>query len=339
MTPTTLEARAIDLDEPADHAGIGSEPRSPQPVGEHDHRWGARSVLLARKCAADARLHPHHVEERRGDRCRLHALGIVRTGETHLVVAEPCDAVEGAALPGVEEIERIRHSHLVELLEPRGDMSEQDEPLGVGNRQWPQQHRVDDGEDSDAGADAKSDGQDGDPRERRIAQERPEAPPRVTNNRIDPCAEPNVSHLFRHLVNPAELEAGRAASLGRRHPRRAFLLGQHVEVDVKFFPELVLDLIATEETPQEVAASGAQRCDEGHHDLLCGAVRALRIGRSRVPRSTSGSAHWRIPSCSYRNPTKTPATRHNECQHFPIDPFPCWSRSLQIPCASTRDRV
>ena len=143
-------------------------------------------------------------------------------------------------------------------------MPEQNEPLGVRNRQRPQQHRVDDGEDCDAGADAESDGQHGDPCKERIAHERPEAPPRLTDDRFNPCAEPNVPHLFGHLVNPAELEAGSAPSLVRRHPRRALLPDQHVEVAVEFLSELVLDLIAMEETTQEMATPDAQRGEEEH---------------------------------------------------------------------------
>ena len=81
--------------------------------------------------------------------------------------------------------------------------------IGLGERQRAQEHRVDDGEDGDAGADAESDGQHGGPREERITHQRSEAPSGLTGYRSDPCAEPDVPDLLGHLVDhpPGDPEA------------------------------------------------------------------------------------------------------------------------------------
>ena len=193
-------------------------------------------------------------------------------------------------------------------------MPEQDEPLGVGNRQRPQQHGVDDGEDGDAGADAESDGQHGDPCEGRIAQERPEASPRLTDDRIDPCAEPNVPHLLGHLVDPAELETGGAPGLVRRHPRRALLLDQHVEVAVEFLPELVLDLIAMEETAQEMATPGAQRGEEGHPGSPVWPARPLGVSILSLSKSyESNRRHVEIQEDTRIAQSLYPTTSDESC--------------------------
>ena len=65
-------------------------------------------------------------------------------------------------------MEPIRHRQVVERAELRGHMPEQDEPLGIGKRQRPPQHRVDDGEDRDVRTDRDGQRQQGDEREARV---------------------------------------------------------------------------------------------------------------------------------------------------------------------------
>ena len=62
-------------------------------------------------------------------------------------------------------MERIRHRRVVERSELRDRVPEQDEPLGIRERQRPQQHRVDDGEDRDRRADGDGQRQQGEERE------------------------------------------------------------------------------------------------------------------------------------------------------------------------------
>ena len=64
-------------------------------------------------------------------------------------------------------MERIRHRQVVERSELRGRVPEQDEALGFRERQRPQQHRVDDGEDRDGRGDGDGQCQQGDKREPR----------------------------------------------------------------------------------------------------------------------------------------------------------------------------
>ena len=62
-------------------------------------------------------------------------------------------------------MERIRHRKVVERPELWGCVPEQDEPLGFRERQRPQEHCVDDGEDRDGRADGDGERQQGEERE------------------------------------------------------------------------------------------------------------------------------------------------------------------------------
>ena len=148
-----FDARPVEIDDAPNHARIGAEPGTPQAVAQHGHRRGARPVFLGGERTAEAGRCPHHVEERRGNARRRHALRILRTREARLLVAVHRHALERPALLRVQEVERVRHRQLVELRKRRRGVTEDHEPFGIRERQRAQQHRVDDREDGDVGAD------------------------------------------------------------------------------------------------------------------------------------------------------------------------------------------
>ena len=161
---------AGDFDTPTNDRRVAAEAALPEPVAQQDHGWGAGSLVLHGECPAHPWGGSHHIEERRRDGGRCDTLGIVRPGEAYLAVVEQRNAVECAALGRVQKVERIRHRQ-VELHESGRGVLEDDEPVGVGHRQRTQQHRVDDAEDGDVGADADGQRHDRDGREARAGGE------------------------------------------------------------------------------------------------------------------------------------------------------------------------
>ena len=147
--PDDFDARPVEIDDPPNHPRIGAEAGPPQVIAEHDDGRGARPIVPGPEAASEAGRSPQHVEERRGDAGRGHALRVFRAGEARQLFPVYRDALQRPALLGVEEIERVGHRQLVELRERRRGVAEDHQPLRVGKRQRAQQHRVDDGEDGD----------------------------------------------------------------------------------------------------------------------------------------------------------------------------------------------
>ena len=162
-----LDTVPIDLDHPTDDTGVAAEARLPEPVAEDGHRRGAGTPILSGEDPAQPRRCAHHLEERRGHEGRLDSLRVLRAGEARLVLADQRHPVQGADLPRVEEVQRIRHRQLVELHHSGGVVREDDEPIGVRERKRTQQYRVHDGEDGEVGGDADRQRQHRDRREAR----------------------------------------------------------------------------------------------------------------------------------------------------------------------------
>jgi hypothetical protein len=145
---------AVQRDRPADDRRIAAEPARPQPVAEHD---GGRIRAAAVKRVAEERTRAEHVEERGRHAGSLDRLGLAGAGERVADVRQRGGALEARRLAA--EVEHPARPHRVGRTLGR-PVPQEHEPAGVGERQRPQERRIDDAEDGRVGADAQRERED-----------------------------------------------------------------------------------------------------------------------------------------------------------------------------------
>ena len=156
---------AVDVDDSADHVRIAAEPPPPEVIAENRDPPRIAAFVVHREGPAEPRPGSRHVEERRGNARAAHPFRVPRAGEAGRSPLDHRDALERPALLLVAHVERVGDGELVELGQGRRGMLQHDEAFGVGKRQRPEQHGVDDREDGDVGAHADRQREERDRRE------------------------------------------------------------------------------------------------------------------------------------------------------------------------------
>jgi hypothetical protein len=146
---------AVDAQVLADRAGIGGEEAPPEPVAQQHLLLVPRLALLVRERAPERGCRAHHAQVRRRDVHDLDAHGPAVFVEAHAARVEErllvvdvrrAQAVVVVGDTGVRAVARARARVLV---------AHQQDPLGLGHRQRPQQHVVDHGEERRVGGEAE----------------------------------------------------------------------------------------------------------------------------------------------------------------------------------------
>ena len=112
--------------------------------------------------------------------------------------------------------------------------------VGLGVWQGPQQHAVDDAEHCRGGADAQADREDRGHRERRHPGQGPAGDAQIATEVAQPGAAQLVPRRLAHLRGAAELQAGRAECVLRRHPGGDVLRRLLLDVEGDLFGDAVV---------------------------------------------------------------------------------------------------
>ena len=107
-------------------------------------------------------------------------------------------------------------------------------------RQGSQEDGIDDGEDGRVGADAESQGEDGDGSEARVSAELAETVAAIGDHGGKPIASPLLANLLFHLFDAAKLDPRGALRFLRRHAGTNIFLGQHFEMGMNLLVEVCL---------------------------------------------------------------------------------------------------
>ncbi len=139
---------AVEPQRLAEHVALPAEAVLPEPVADDDDLRAFRTILLRREEAAEDRLHAEHGREVVGDLRALQPERVraVRGVEAGALVVG--DRLELALLTAPLVEVGVVDSHHVEV-PARRTLVDVDEPLGLGERQRPQEEAVDQAEDGD----------------------------------------------------------------------------------------------------------------------------------------------------------------------------------------------
>ena len=150
---------AVQRDVLSQYVLRGAKFATPKPVAEDGHGAGASFVFLGAKCASENRLHAEGGEKLRRNHVRVNAFRFAGAGHIEIVGPEGTQGSEGLAvsLP-VEEVGIGDGT----FLEGRRLGVDGDQFVGARERQWIEEHAVDDREQGGVGSDSQSKRQDGD---------------------------------------------------------------------------------------------------------------------------------------------------------------------------------
>ena len=160
-TPTTSRVESVHADRAADHPGIAAEPLPPDAIGQDGDAAGFVGGFLLDECAPQRGPGAERREELRRDRASPAHVRSTRARPTsaRAFAVERHRAERGDRAPALVIVRHrrpvVRHAGL------RIRVEDAHQSVGAGERQRPQQHGVDDGEDRQVGAEAERDRQPG----------------------------------------------------------------------------------------------------------------------------------------------------------------------------------
>ena len=135
----------------SDHVSIGAEAPPPQPLGEHHRLRRPEGVLLGRERAPEERGNAERFEVAGRDPSCAHALRLAEAGEVQGHPRRGGQALEDR-LP-IPPVEVIGSRHVGAPFAESLPYPHQ--PVGIAERQGPEQHAIDEAEDRGVGADSK----------------------------------------------------------------------------------------------------------------------------------------------------------------------------------------
>ena len=157
---------------------VGAEVGRPHAVGEDRELVGAGLGVGVRETTADERLAAQGGEERRRDRQPAQLLGLPVRGQVHGAEGEERRVLDRGRLALAIEIVRNRDARLRQPHQ-RIAVPDEDETIGGGVRQRPQQNLIQQAENGGVGADAQRQRQHGDEGEDGLLAQRPQRVPDV----------------------------------------------------------------------------------------------------------------------------------------------------------------
>ena len=192
----------VDRDLAADDIGSAPELRLPEPVREHDDRTGTGDTLVGRfKHAAERGPDAEDREVAAGDELRGDGPWIAAGRERHgTELGAADDALEDTALMLHVAAERVRHQ-VVGAKATRHMFAfpvDEDQALGLADRERVQDQLIDKGVDGRRGADAERERQQCGGGEARAAAEGSDGKAEIVEEVPPPAAEPHVSNVLAH---------------------------------------------------------------------------------------------------------------------------------------------
>ena len=124
---------------------------------------------------------------------------------------------------------------------------DEDQPVGVRERQRPEQQRVHQAEDRGVGADADGEDQDGDDGEAGVAAQRAEGVAQVVQERVHVRNSPGVAVEEARGLDAAQCQHGLAPRLFGAQAAPAMVFGGHLEMARQLLFEIAIEAVAADE--------------------------------------------------------------------------------------------
>ncbi len=192
---------AVDFNRPTHQVLARAERRLPQVVGQHDERRTAGARLLASEPPSVLGLNGERLEQLGIHRRPRDTPRLIACGQIHVADDECTDNGEGVIDFRELPVFRRRQAALAAVSAPEPRRQEL-ELLRFGIAEWLQDHRVNDGEDGRARADAEGERQHCDDCESGALAERAEGVANVLDDLVEPTPRPHGSRILlcaRHV--------------------------------------------------------------------------------------------------------------------------------------------
>jgi hypothetical protein len=220
------------------HVVAAGEPSLPRAVAEEDDPRKC-SLILAREGPAERGPDADRLEEAGHQLERRHELGLFAAGDRRAACCKrghPREAL--VERPPVLDI-RIGRD-VLHVTRPRVGRPDEDEPIRVGVGQRPQQHGAEQAEDRGIRADAETERENRDARERRVPAQHARADAQVLHEMVERGESRAVPVVLPDLREAAEPDERLAPRLVRRHSGAQVVVDVHVQVALKLRVELGL---------------------------------------------------------------------------------------------------
>lgn len=142
----------------------------------------------------------------------------------------------------------------------RADVVERHELVGTLDRQWPQQHRVDQAEDGGVGAGAERQRDDGHGGKAALPAEHAQGVSQILERRLDERQAAAIPIDLFDLIDAAEGAQRRVPGVVSGHPSAPVLVDLHLEVAADLVVEIPLEPAAREQGAQAMGVD-----TEGRH--------------------------------------------------------------------------
>ena len=159
---------------------------------------------------------------------------------------------------------------------------EQHQPVGVGHRQWPQHHRIEDAERGGRGPDAQSQRQDRDRGETWIATKHATRISKILHEPVDQRQAALIPIHFLHLLSTAECAPRRRTRIFGRKTTADVLLGEKVQMRAD-----VIVQIAIVSTAQDECLHSHRQHAKGCHDYSSSSRFTIATVRAHVSASAA----------------------------------------------------
>jgi hypothetical protein len=233
---------ATERDRAAQDARVRAEAAGPERAGQDGDRIAVADLFGSRN-AADYRRMAEHIEGPAEDAKRGDAFGAVAAFERDLVAVEAHHRGEGghAAVP-VGKALRVAVAGVAVV-----GFDERDEAIGIGQRQGPEQHLVDDAEHRRGRADADAEREHDRCGQAGPAGEAARGDAKVAGEAVEPGEGVGVADFFGDAGSAAEAAIGLGASLGGVDALGDQFVGGGVDVELQLIGDVAVDGAAVED--------------------------------------------------------------------------------------------
>ena len=207
---------AVDADRAAEHAWVAAQLLPPVAVRENGRVVFSLYGLRLRKRAPHHRAEPQGGEEVRGDPRDRYLLRRARFAHDRHAVAVDRQPREGGDVPPALVVVRQRAAVVGDAGLGIGVVHAH-QPVGGGEGERPEQHRVDDGEDGQVGADAERQGGESGDREARRLAHQADGIAQVLMELVEQAQTARLAAVRLGVVEAAEFQPRTARRLRLRH--------------------------------------------------------------------------------------------------------------------------
>ena len=258
---------AVDSDTASDDGRVCVVPRYPNAAAQHDHRRGARPIVVGDEIAAERRLLAEQLKCIRRDVGRRHTFGGVPVvAESDRRLAERCQAGEcpGGRLK-VPEVEIGR----AKSAPAPGAVTRVDrhDPFGSVDRQAAN-HRVHDREHRAVHADPERQCKDCRQREPMVLQQQAGGKSKVLPDVVHPPRSTRIAATLLQLIISAEIEPCAATGLRLGHTHPDVVIHLTIEVIPKLGVELTLEPAAIAKALPPIHCAPPSWCLKDQRDRL-----------------------------------------------------------------------